>query len=203
MGGGGGDGTDARGMSARIEEGYVDGPRGRLYYRRDGEQGPWLVCLNGIGVCMSFWSRSRADGPHLPRGALRLPGQRPLGRAAGPRRRVHRHLRGRRRGGRRGLGSEISILCGHSMGGHVSFEYYRRHRDGVAALVPTLCTFGHAISTFFDTGCRWWPSRRSRRRWRSRPTACRGRCGRCCCRASRRGRRGWWASSTPRSPRTS
>ncbi|HEY3449748.1 MAG TPA: alpha/beta fold hydrolase [Myxococcales bacterium] len=139
-------------MSARIREGFVDGPKGRLYYRLDGGRGPWLVCLNGIGVCMSFWepfarqmgrscrvarfdfrAHGRSDGPPEPTDisiATCVDDTEAIVAA---------------------LGIEDPILCGHSMGGQVGFEYYRRHRDGVAALVPTLCTSGHAIATFFDT----------------------------------------------------
>lgn len=139
-------------MSARTQDGYVDGPKGRLYYRLDGEAGPWLVCLNGIGVCISFWepfarqmgrtcrvvrfdfrAHGRSDGPPDPADisiATCVDDTEAVVRA---------------------LGMEDPVLCGHSMGGQVAFEYYRRHRDGVAALVPTLCTSGHAIATFFDT----------------------------------------------------
>jgi pimeloyl-ACP methyl ester carboxylesterase len=33
----------------------------------------------------------------------------------------------------------------------VAFEYYRRRPDNVAALIPTLSTWGRTVETFFDT----------------------------------------------------
>ena len=50
-----------------------------------------------------------------------------------------------------GLHIDAATLVGHSMGGQVAFELYRRHPGKVTALVPTLATSGHAIETFFDT----------------------------------------------------
>ncbi|MGC4115536.1 MAG: alpha/beta fold hydrolase [Myxococcales bacterium] len=138
--------------AARNQEGFVDGPKGRLYYRLDGERGPWLVCLNGIGVCMSFWepfarqmsrtcrvvrfdfrAHGRSDGPPDPTDIS-------IASCVDDAEAVLRALK-----------IHHPVLLGHSMGGQVAFEYYRRHRDQVAALVPTLCTSGHTIATFFDT----------------------------------------------------
>ena len=139
-------------MSARNREGFVDGPKGRLYWRLDGERGPWIVCLNGIGVALSFWE----------------PFAKQMGRTC---RVVRFDFRAHGRSDMppdptdisiatcvddteavvAGLRIENPVLAGHSMGGQVAFEFYRRHRREVAALVPTLCAPGHALSTFFDT----------------------------------------------------
>ena len=134
------------------KEGYVDGPRGRLYWTQEGDGGPWIVCLNGIGVAISFWepfarrmgrtcrvvrfdfrAHGRSDGPPDPTDisiATCVDDTEAIVAA---------------------LGIDGPVLAGHSMGGQVCFEYYRRHPRGVAALIPTLCSAGHAIETFFDT----------------------------------------------------
>lgn len=143
-------------MGERAREGYVDGPQGlRLYWRSDGESAtgrPTIVCLNGIGVTMAFFEpfthrlrahyrvvrwdyrgHGRSDSPRDPRAVSIETCVDDLEALL------------------RGLGITRPVLIGHSMGGQVSLEYYRRHPDDVAALIPTLATAGRTLETFFDT----------------------------------------------------
>ncbi|MBI5496194.1 MAG: alpha/beta hydrolase [Deltaproteobacteria bacterium] len=48
-------------------------------------------------------------------------------------------------------GIRRAAFIGHSMGVQVILEYYRRHNDRVAGLIPLLGTYGKAINTFFNT----------------------------------------------------
>jgi pimeloyl-ACP methyl ester carboxylesterase len=134
-------------------EGYATGPGGlRLYYRIDGEQGPFLVCANGIGVSTFFWEpfatriaeryrvvrwdyrgHGRSDGPEDPREISVSACADDLAAvmdAAGVERAVH---------------------LGHSLGVQVGFELYARRPERVLALVPTMGTYRRFIETFFDS----------------------------------------------------
>jgi pimeloyl-ACP methyl ester carboxylesterase len=44
-----------------------------------------------------------------------------------------------------------AVLAGHSMGVQVILEFYRKWPDRVAALVPTLGTYGRPVHTFLDS----------------------------------------------------
>jgi len=48
---------------------------------------------------------------------------------------------------------EKAVLLGHSMGVQVILEFYRRHPERVAALLPVCGTSAHAFRTFY--GMRW------------------------------------------------
>jgi pimeloyl-ACP methyl ester carboxylesterase len=134
-------------------EGYVRGPKDlRLYFRQDGEEGLPLVCSNGIGVSTFFWE--------------------PFALAMARR---HRVIRWDYRGHGRsdsprdpldisiatcvddlqalldGLGIDRAVLLGHSMGSQVGFEFFRRNRSRVRALIPTLGPYRRAIETFMDS----------------------------------------------------
>jgi pimeloyl-ACP methyl ester carboxylesterase len=140
-------------MSERMREGFVDGAKGlRLYYRVDGTEGPWLVCSNGIGVSVFFWEPFAMAMRHRFR-VVRWD-WRGHGRSDSPRDPDDISVAtcvDDMEALIDGLGIEQAVLVGHSMGGQVGFEYYRRHPEKVAALVPTLATAGHAVETFFDT----------------------------------------------------
>ena len=49
-------------------------------------------------------------------------------------------------------GVKKAILIGHSLGVQVILEFYRRYPERVAALIPTLGTYGHPMDTFYDSG---------------------------------------------------
>jgi len=49
------------------------------------------------------------------------------------------------------LGIERAVLAGHSMGVQVILEYYRRHPERVAALVPMCGSYERPADTFHDT----------------------------------------------------
>jgi pimeloyl-ACP methyl ester carboxylesterase len=49
------------------------------------------------------------------------------------------------------FGVEKAVITGHSMGVQVILEFYRRFPERVAALVPTLGTYGRPIHTFLDS----------------------------------------------------
>lgn len=139
-------------MIVRAREGFLDGPKGRLYHVVEGEQGPWIVCLNGIGVTMAFWE----PFAHRMAGAYRVVrfDFRAHGRSDTPRDPTDVSIAtcvDDLEAVMAGLKIDRAVLAGHSMGGQVAFEYYRRHPDRVLALIPTLATSGHAIQTFFDT----------------------------------------------------
>ena len=139
-------------MSGELREGFAKGPKGRLYWRVDGAKGPWLVCSNGIGVSLFFWepfARSMQGQCRVVRWDYRG-----HGRSDSPRDPTDISI-GTCVDDLEAVVSDLSIgapvLVGHSMAAQVHFEYYRRHPEGVAALVPVMPTAGHALETFFDT----------------------------------------------------
>ncbi len=136
----------------RTEEGYFQGCDGtRLFYRTAGEGRPAMVACNGIGVSTFFWKRFEA---HLSdRFQFVTWDYRGHGRSAPP---VERH-----RVDMETLADDLaclvdhlglgpSILLGHSMGVQVIFEFYRRHRADVAALIPVLGSYGRPADTFLN-----------------------------------------------------
>ncbi len=135
----------------RVEEGYFSGCDGtQLFYRAVGE-GPGVVACNGIGVSTFFWKRFEA---HLSdRFRFVTWDYRGHGRSKPPadRSRVDMetladdlaHLTAH-------LEMGPAILLGHSMGVQVILEFYRRHRDRVAALVPVLGSYGKPADTFLN-----------------------------------------------------
>jgi pimeloyl-ACP methyl ester carboxylesterase len=140
-------------MRDASREGFVEGPKGlRLYYRVDGDHGPWLVCLNGIGVAISFFepfARRMSKSCRVVRWDYRA-----HGRSDGPRDPTDISVAtcvDDLEAILSGLRIDAATLVGHSMGGQVAFELYRRRPQKVSALVPTLATSGHAIETFFNT----------------------------------------------------
>lgn len=46
---------------------------------------------------------------------------------------------------------ETAVLAGHSMGVQVILEFYRRHPDRVAGLIPICGTYGYPLRTFYGT----------------------------------------------------
>ena len=134
-------------------EGYANGPGGRrLYYRIDGESGPYLVCSNGIGGSTFFWApfagrcaaryrvvrwdyrgHGRSDSPVDPRDISVVACADDLAAVMDA------------------VGIERAALLGHSLGAQVGFELYARRPERVLALVPTLATYRRVIETLFDT----------------------------------------------------
>jgi pimeloyl-ACP methyl ester carboxylesterase len=130
----------------------------RLFWQVFGSapQGwPTLVCCNGLGCSTFFWHylaryfssrtevlvwdyRGHGDSS-TPSSAVQ---EMNVGRMVADLHAVVTHAKMPR-----------SVFIGHSMGVQVILEYYRRHSEAVAALVPVLGTFGHAVDTFFDS--RW------------------------------------------------
>jgi pimeloyl-ACP methyl ester carboxylesterase len=136
------------------EEGHVPSFDGtRIYYRAEGRGFPLVAC-NGVLCSIGYWvyfrgffrSRCRvvvwdyrghggSEPPtHLSRvsiGAYCLDLEAVLDR----------------------LGVEKAVLLGHSMGVQVILEFYRRHPERVAGLIPVCGTAAHASRTFY--GMRW------------------------------------------------
>jgi pimeloyl-ACP methyl ester carboxylesterase len=48
-------------------------------------------------------------------------------------------------------GVETAVLAGHSMGVQVILEFYRRHPERVAGLIPICGTYGYPLRTFYGT----------------------------------------------------
>lgn len=136
----------------RFDEGYAPGADGTpLYYRLDGESGPWVVFCNGLGVSTLFWDPLRdalksayrvvtwdyrshgRSGPAPKRGFG-------IGTCADDLAKLLEFL-----------GISRAVIVGHSMGSQVVLEGYRRFPDRFAALVPTLGGYGRTVETFFHT----------------------------------------------------
>ena len=134
--------------------GFVTADDGiRLYWRAVGS-GPVLVCNNGVGVSTYFWryfvdcfaanytvvvwdyrAHGRSDRPPDWKTAdmsiVRLAKD------------LHFVIEAVAAG-------QPVVLVGHSMGCQVLLEYYRGHREHVAAMVPMLGSAGRTLETFFD-----------------------------------------------------
>ncbi len=137
----------------RFREGYATSRTGlKLYWRIDGSRGPALVCCNGAGVSTFFWEpfarqlssdyqvvrfdwrgHGRSDSPRDPRDVSIVRCAEDLEDLMD------------------GLGLDRAVVLGHSVGAQVSFELFRRHRERVAALIPTLATYRRALETFLNT----------------------------------------------------
>jgi len=135
-----------------VREGFARAADGtRLYYRAEGT-GPSLLCSNGIGVSTFFWaplSRELSSEYTVIRWDYRGHGL-----SDDPRNPRSATVEQCAKGGLAvldALGIERAALLGHSMGSQVGFELYRLHPERVAALVPTLGTYRHAVETFFGT----------------------------------------------------
>ena len=136
----------------RRREGFARAADGtRLYYLAEGA-GPALLCSNGIGVSTFFWGpvardlrsdftvvrwdyrgHGLSDDPREPRSAT-------VSQCATDGFAVLD-----------ALGIRKAALLGHSMGSQVGFEMVAQQPQRVAALVPTLGTYRHAVETFFNT----------------------------------------------------
>jgi pimeloyl-ACP methyl ester carboxylesterase len=137
-----------------IEEGYVPSYDGtRIYYRAEGEGVPLVAC-NGVLCSWGYWvywrrffrNRCRVvvwdyrghGGSELPTHLSRL--------GIVPYCQDLQSVLDR-------LGIREAVLLGHSMGVQVILEFYRRHPERVAALIPVCGTYGHAFRTLF--GMEW------------------------------------------------
>jgi pimeloyl-ACP methyl ester carboxylesterase len=136
------------------EEGYVSSYDGtRIHYRSEGDGIPLIAC-NGVLCSYGYWVYFRRFFRSRCRTVVW--DYRGHGRSELP---TH--------GSRIGIpsycddlksvldGLEIpkAVLVGHSMGVQVILEFYRRHPERVAALVPVSGTYAHASRTFF--GIEW------------------------------------------------
>lgn len=138
--------------SSNSHEGCIAAPDGtRLWYLARGE-GPTLICQNGVGVTTTFWDdvaerfaragyrtvvwdyrgHGRSEDPAEPE---RLD----LGTCVEDLRVVLDALE-----------VERACLLGHSMGSQLGWEFYRRHPERVAGLVPTLGTYKDAVASFYN-----------------------------------------------------
>lgn len=148
----GGPASDALAVRGRFVEGYAPATDGTpLYYRVDGESGPWVVFCNGLGVSTLFWDPLRdalkasyrvvtwdyrGHGRSGPAPATGFD----IGTCAGDLGKLLDFL-------------EIAsaVIVGHSMGSQTILEGYRRFPERCAALVPTLGGFGRTVETFLNT----------------------------------------------------
>ena len=132
------------------EEGRIPSFDGtRIYYRAEGKGLPLVTC-NGVLCSSGYWTyfrrffrdRSRVVvWDYRGHGGSELPG----------------HLSSISMGSHcrdlkavlDGLEVEEAVLIGHSMGVQVILEFYRRHPERVAALIPVCGTAAHAFRTFY------------------------------------------------------
>lgn len=136
------------------EEGYVSSYDGtRIHYLAEGDGTPLVAC-NGVLCSHGYWVYFRRFFRDRCRTVVW--DYRGHGRSELP---TH--------GSRVGIPSYCrdlksvldvlairkAVLVGHSMGVQVILEFYRRHPERVAALVPVSGTYGHASRTFF--GIEW------------------------------------------------
>ena len=135
----------------RVEEGYFNGCDGtRLFYRAAG-RGPDMVACNGIGVSTFFWKKFEthfSDRFRFVTWDYRGHGQ--SDPPADPTRLDMQTLADDLQCLAEHLEMGPAIVLGHSMGVQVLFEYYRRHREGAAALIPVLGSYGKPADTFLN-----------------------------------------------------
>ena len=136
------------------QEGLVSSFDGtRIHYRAEGEGFPLVAC-NGVLCSTGYWTYFRRFFRNRCR--VVLWDYRGHGNSELP-----THL------SRMSIGSychdltsvldvleiDKAVLLGHSMGVQVILEFYRRHPERVAALLPVCGTSAHAFRTFY--GMRW------------------------------------------------
>lgn len=133
-------------------QGSITAPDGtRLWYRTRGE-GPALIFQNGVGVTTTFWEGA---AERFARAGYRtiLWDYRGHGRSEDPSDPGRLDLAtcvDDLRVVMDALDIERACLLGHSMGSQLGWEFYRRHTERVAGLVPTLGTYKDAVSSFYD-----------------------------------------------------
>jgi pimeloyl-ACP methyl ester carboxylesterase len=138
----------------QLEEGHVPSFDGtRIYYRAEGQGFPLVAC-NGVLCSVGYWAYLR----RFFRGRRRVVVWDYRGHGGSE---LPTHL------SRVGIGAycldleavldrlevEKAVLLGHSMGVQVILEFYRRHPERVAALIPVCGAAAHASRTFY--GIRW------------------------------------------------
>ncbi len=136
------------------EEGYVSSYDGtRIHYRAEGDGTPLIAC-NGVLCSHGYWVyfrrffRSRCRSvvwDYRGHGRSELP-------THGSRIGIPSYCHDLK-SVLDGLKIRKAVLVGHSMGVQVILEFYRRHPERVAALVPVCGTYAHAFRTFF--GIEW------------------------------------------------
>lgn len=127
-----------------------------LYYRVIGDQGPWLICCNGVGVSTFFFKYvAEHFGRHH---RVLLWDYRGHGRSALPPEPVEGADLSIERNARDlfavadAAGCDApAVLLGHSMGCQVILEATKQRPDRVRALVPMFGTFGRPLDTFMDS----------------------------------------------------
>jgi pimeloyl-ACP methyl ester carboxylesterase len=136
-----------------VEEGYAPSYDGtRIHYRVEGEGLPLVAC-NGVLCSSGYWVYFRRffrkrfrvvvwdyrghGGSELPTHLSRM--------GIVPYCHDLRSVLDR-------LEIREAVLLGHSMGVQVILEFYRRHPERVAALVPVCGTYAHAFRTLFGMG---------------------------------------------------
>lgn len=126
-----------------------------LYARRTrggDAAGVPLVCCNGIGVATFFWKYVERHFA-LERPVI-LWDYRGHGESGDPPSLENLTMEQNARDLLSVLdsfGVEKAVLAGHSMGVQVILEFYRHWPERVAALVPTLGTYGRPVHTFLDS----------------------------------------------------
>jgi pimeloyl-ACP methyl ester carboxylesterase len=139
-----------------VEERTIQASDGtELYARRTRgpeAKGLPIVCCNGIGVSTFFWKYvERHFAPERP---VILWDYRGHGESGTPPSLDDLTIERNADDLRCVLdsfGVEKGVLAGHSMGVQVILEFYRSWPERVAALVPTLGTYGKPIHTFLDS----------------------------------------------------
>ncbi len=139
-----------------VEERTVRASDGtELYARRtrgSDAAGLPIVCCNGIGVATFFWKYvERHFAPERP---VILWDYRGHGESGEPPSLDDLTMEQNARDLRSVLdsfGIDKAVLAGHSMGVQVILESYRQFPERIAALVPTLGTYGRPVHTFLDS----------------------------------------------------
>lgn len=138
---------------ASLKEGTVrtfDGTQ--IAYRSFGMGLPPIVCCNGLGVGTFFWvyleryfrvSHQVVTWDYRGHGRSELkknPKNYTLSALVRDLEEVLDTLQ-----------IQKAILVGHSLGVQVIFEFYRRHPERVASLIPCFGTYGHPMDNFYNT----------------------------------------------------
>jgi pimeloyl-ACP methyl ester carboxylesterase len=136
-----------------IQEGYAPSYDGtRIYYRAEGEGLPLVTC-NGVLCSYGYWVyfrhffRNRSQvvvWDYRGHGGSELPTH--LSRIS-----IASYCHDLKSVLDR-LEIQKAVLLGHSMGVQVILEFYRRHPDRVAALIPVCGTYAHPFRTLFGMG---------------------------------------------------
>ena len=134
----------------QVEEGHVPSFDGtRIYYRSEGQGFPLVPC-NGVLCSYGYWLYFRRFFRNRCRvvvwdyrghGASEPPTH--LSRIG-----IDAYCHDLKAVLDR-LGVEKAVLLGHSMGVQVILEFYRRHPERVAALIPVCGTSAHPFRTFY------------------------------------------------------